>query len=125
MTPFDLVLLPFPFTDLSAAKQRPALVLAAFRPRRLPEHLVVAMVTSNLDGIAFPFDLLLKDWRPAGLPKPSLVRLSKLVTLERQLVRRKLGTLTTADQSAVRSHFRSLFQPLLAPAASRKPPGVV
>jgi hypothetical protein len=36
MTPFDLVLLAFPFTDLSTTKQRPGLILAVLQPKGLP-----------------------------------------------------------------------------------------
>src|SRR5262249_13295366 len=98
MTPFDFVLLPFPFTDLSTTKQRPCLILAALHPKGLAEHYIVAMITSQLTGFSFPGDTLLAKWREAGLPKPSMVRLAKVVTIERSLVRKKLGALQGADR---------------------------
>jgi len=113
MTPFDLVLLPFPFTDLRTTRQRPCVVLAAFQPKGLPKHYVVAMVTSNLSGLAFPGDAELGKWSEAGLPKPSLVRLAKVVTVESSLIRKKLGTLEAADRRAVRQQFRHVFSDLV------------
>jgi mRNA-degrading endonuclease toxin of MazEF toxin-antitoxin module len=109
----DLVLLPFPFTDLRSSKQRPCLILSALRPCGLPEHLVVAMITSQRTGLSFPGDTPVTAWQEAGLPLPSLVRLAKLVTVERSLVRRKLGTLDEADRHAVRRQFLQVFAELI------------
>jgi len=113
MTPFDLVLLPFPFTDLRTTRQRPCLILAAFQPRGLPEHYVVAMVTSNLSGLTFPGDTQLAKWSEAGLPKPSVARLAKVVTVERSLIRKKLGALQAADQKAIRMQFHRVFAAII------------
>ena len=63
MTPFDVVLVPFPFSDLSAAKRRPCLVLATVRPKGLSVHYIVAMMTSHLSGFRFPHDVVLADWK--------------------------------------------------------------
>src|ERR1700693_5954318 len=112
MTPFDLVLLPFPFTDLSTTKQRPCLILAVFQPKGLPEHYVVAMVTSRLDGAVFPGDTRFARWREAGLPKPSMARLAKVVTVERSLILKKLGTVHGSDRQVIRRQFRKVFAEL-------------
>jgi mRNA interferase MazF len=112
MTPFDLVLLPFPFTDLSTTKQRPCLILSVFQPKGLPEHYVVAMVTSRLDGAVFLGDTRFTTWREAGLrrawpcatmPKPGMARLAKVVTVERSLIRKKLGRVDNRDRQAISS----------------------
>jgi mRNA interferase MazF len=113
MTPFDIVLIPFPFADLSAAKQRPCLVLASIKPRGLHEHLVVAMMTSHVSGLRFPHDVVLAEWQKSGLPKPTLVRLAKVVTLDTTLVKRKFGRLFKADQQLVMTKVKELFLPVL------------
>ncbi|MFN0169736.1 MAG: type II toxin-antitoxin system PemK/MazF family toxin [Bryobacteraceae bacterium] len=123
MTPFSLVLLPFPFTDLSANKQRPCLVLVNFRPFGLGRHSIVAMVTSQLTGLTFPGDTQISAWVAAGLPK-SLVRLAKVVTVEESLIRKRLGQLQLADQMAIRVNFESLFAVMLGSrTGTRKLPG--
>jgi mRNA interferase MazF len=124
MTPFSLVLLPFPFTDLSANKQRPCLVLVNFCPAGLGRHCIVAMVTSQLTGLTFPGDTQISAWVAAGLPKPSLVRLAKVVTVEESLIRKRLGQLQPADQMTIRANFESLFAVMLGSRTrTRKLPG--
>jgi mRNA interferase MazF len=120
MTPFDLVLVPFPFTDLSSTKQRPCLVLSAIHPAGLPPHYIVAMVTSQIAGLSFPGDTVLSEWKAAGLPKPSLVRLAKLVTVESAVIRKKLGRLEPSDQRKVESNFGRLFAGLFSRIRTRR-----
>jgi mRNA interferase MazF len=113
MTLFDVVLLPFPFTDSSTTKQRPCLVLAAFHRSGFADLALVAMITSQMNGYTLPGDTQLTKWKEASLLKPSLVRLAKIVTIERSLVRKRLGRLATADQKAIRKQFRVLFADLV------------
>lgn len=110
ITPFDVVLVPFPFSDLSTNKRRPCLILARLAPKRLPQHFIVCMVTSQLEGIAFPQDHLLDDFAAAGLPKPALVRIAKLVTVEEPLLLKRLGKLAAIDREKVRNNVRELLQ---------------
>ncbi len=67
------------------------------------------MVTSRLDGIAFAQDHLLADYAAAGLPKPSLVRVAKLVTIEQSVVLKRLGALSERDRASIRSNVQKLF----------------
>ena len=92
----DIVLCDFPFTSGAASKARPALVLFD-----LPLDCVICRVTSAAPSR--PVDVVLNDWRGAGLLKPSVARLDRIVTLERTVVLRQLGVLSPHDLSAVRS----------------------
>lgn len=83
----DIVLLPFPFTDLSAAKKRPVLVLSD--EDGLGDFLVLA-ITSQA-GHAASLPLLQTDMRVGTLPKSSWVRTDKLFTLNRQLIVARFG----------------------------------
>ncbi|MEK7403765.1 MAG: type II toxin-antitoxin system PemK/MazF family toxin [Acidobacteriota bacterium] len=101
--PGDLVLLAFPFTSETGAKQRPALVLLDTGD----EDLLVARITGQYH--ATPFDVALSDWAAAGLMAPSSVRLHKMAAVEKRLVRRKLGHLQAPDWSQVRAALRQIF----------------
>ncbi len=105
---FDIVKVPFPFTDKTATKNRPALVLSsASRFNTTIGHSVMAMITSAAHT-PWPLDCPILDLESAGLPAPSLVRF-KLFTLDHRLVRAVLGQLSPSDQSAVRARLDQLF----------------
>lgn len=97
--PGDLVVVPFPFTDSTATKRRPALVLSNSEFNQANGHLVLVMITSAKHSI-WTGDVKLQDWRGAGLPQASVVRL-KLFTLDVRFVLRKLGRLSASDEGLV------------------------
>ncbi len=106
---FAVVRVPFPFTDRTAAKNRPALVLSdAVAFNRPAGHSVMAMITS-LANPPWPLDCPITDLESAGLPAPSKVRF-KLFTLDHRLVRGQLGTLSPADEQAVLTNLRKLLR---------------
>jgi len=97
---FDVVVVPFPFTDRATSKRRPALVLSdrqIFTAKA--GHSVLAMITSA-NNSDWPLDIVINDLDAAGLPSPSIVRM-KLFTLDNQLIIRKAGKLSLADQTDV------------------------
>ena len=97
---FDIVRVPFPFTDRLAHKHRPALVLSPAVLFNTPAgHSIMAMITSAQHS-PWPLDTPITDQVAAGLPAPSIVRF-KLFTLDHRLVRGTLGTLAPADQTRV------------------------
>ena len=97
---FDVVVVPFPFTDRTTTKRRPALVLSdAGVFNRRAGHSVLAMITSARHS-EWPLDADIIDLDSAGLPAPSVVRM-KLFTLADQLVIRQAGALAQPDQRVV------------------------
>ena len=105
---WQVVRVPFPFTDRLASKNRPALVLSDAAAFNAPAgHLVLAMITSA--GTApWPLDCAVQDLAGAGLPAPSVVR-CKLFTLDARLVRGGLGRLAPHDVQAVEHHLGRLL----------------
>jgi mRNA interferase MazF len=98
---WQVVRVPFPFTDRLAEKNRPALVLSDAAAFNAPSgHAVMAMITSERND-PWPLDCPIRDLDAAGLPAPSKVRF-KLFTLDRRLVRGVLGHLAADDQARVR-----------------------
>lgn len=93
--PGDLLLVVFPFTHGGQSKQRPALVIADTGD----PDVVVARVTTQVQNT--PFDVVLSDWKAAGLMAPSVARLHKIATLDKSLVQRPLGLLTSSDRVLV------------------------
>lgn len=109
MKPGDVVLVKFPFTHLLTTKKRPALVLqvASHSPRIRP--ITVAMITSRVEGMRLPGDVVLEDWGKSHLLHPSLVRLCKVATVDLDLIVKTMGALSAADLKCVRKSFGKLY----------------
>lgn len=95
---FDVVAVPFPFSDRPAVKRRPALVVSSAAFNQAHTQSILAMITSAPGR--WPSDVALHEWRKAGLHVPCRVRL-KLFTLDDALILRKLGRLSKRDGEAV------------------------
>ncbi len=96
--PFDVVIVPFPFTDRRASKRRPALALSSEAFSEESGHTVLAMITSA-DNPPWPMDVPI-DAASAGLKSPSKVRM-KLFTLDNRLILRKAGSLSARDRRSI------------------------
>lgn len=109
--PGDVLLVPFPFTDFSTLKRRPCVVLSSAAFNRSCPDVIVAAITSRLDGTPADDELILseRDVRLARLPKPSKVRAGKIVTLDQRLVRSRLGRLPAASVRRVRALVRRII----------------
>lgn len=83
----DIVLIPFPFSDLTGKKLRPALVLCSS-----PQDISVCFITTQFQW-KDKFDFEINPTKGNGLKKSSIVRISKFATLDKELVIGRLGTL--------------------------------
>ena len=97
---WDVVLVPFPFSERPGNKRRPALALSTRAFNRVG-HSVLAMITTAAHA-PWPGDTPLHDHRTAGLPSPCVVRL-KIFTLDNRLILRTIGRLGEADAAAVQT----------------------
>lgn len=106
---FDVVVVPFPFTDQDTDKRRPALVLSDFDNfNDSTESCVLAVITSA-NNPQWPLDTNIGSIQKAGLPAPSKVRM-KLFTLDSRLIIKKIGKLATKDQEAVKENVKKLLR---------------
>lgn len=100
----DIVLITFPFTDLSGSKFRPAVVLAA-----TTLDLTVCFITTQLQWQETT-DLPLLPTPLNGLRKQSLIRTSKIATLDKGLAKGLLGQLNPNELTALNIRLKILFQ---------------
>ncbi len=97
----DIVLVPFPFTDQSATKRRPAVVVSSRRYHAERPDLIIMAVTSQTRQAGALGEVQVKDWQAAGLIKPSAIK-PVITTVEQSLVIRRLGQLKEPDQVNLR-----------------------
>src|SRR5664279_2053175 len=100
----DIVLITFPFTDLSGSKLRPAVVLAD-----TSLDLTVCFITTQLQWQE-PTDVQLLPNSSNGLKKQSLIRTSKIATLDKTLAKGLLGILTNTELADLNNKLKTLFQ---------------
>ena len=86
----DIVVIPFPFSDLSGSKRRPALVVAA-----LPgEDGILCQITSKHKNDSLALSLKAADFASGGLPVDSFIRPNKIFTAGRNLILSVAGHIT-------------------------------
>jgi mRNA interferase MazF len=105
----EVLLLLFPFADATGARRRPALVLLDTGDA----DIVVARGTSQI--VRTVFDVERVEWQQAGVLLPSVVRVHKVATLEKRLVERRLGTLTSNDWAQVCARIQQLWAAIITP----------
>ncbi len=104
MTKGDLLLIKFPYTDLNGSKLRPAVVLSHTKL-----DVLVCFITSQTSWRE-PTDVLLTPTRKNGLKKLSLVRTSKIATIDKFLAKGLLGYLSVAEMNELNGKLKTLLQ---------------
>jgi len=99
----DIWVCRFPFTSGQGAKARPVLVILD-----LGMDCLVCRITSV--SHYEQLDYSPADWQRAGLDRPSTIRVTRLVTIEKTVLRSRLGRLSEADREAVRTLWNQKFR---------------
>jgi mRNA interferase MazF len=101
----DVVVIPFPFSDLSGNKRRPALVLAD-----LPgDDIILCQITSQQSWDTFAVSLTNNDFISGSLPLASNIRPSRIFTADKNIIIRKAGTVDPAISAKILQSLISLL----------------
>lgn len=100
----DIVLIPFPFTDLSGLKNRPALILIAGET-----DITLSFKTTQLKWEE-PIDVIIEPSLENGIKRTSIIRLCKIATLDKDLVLGKLGNLSKSEMATVNNNLIEIFK---------------
>ena len=99
----DIVLVPFPFTNLTGQKIRPALVLVVSE-----DDIIIAFITTKSHGMTY--EMSINPSYENGLKAQSFLRVNKLATVERELVLGRLGSLSSFELASLNSALKVMFQ---------------
>ncbi len=105
----DIVLVPFPFTDLSSAKQRPALVISKSDYNKKTEDIITCGITSNLQNADNSVLIDDNDLSEGTLRAKSRVKVGKIFTLKQSLVRKTVAKLKTTSFVTVKEELWKLI----------------
>ena len=103
---YDVVVVPFPFTDRDATKRRPALVVSDSNSLSIDKS-ILAMITSSSHQ-PWPLDVTIEDLSSTGLNSPSIIRM-KLFTLDNSLILQKIGKLSQQDAEEISFNLSQAF----------------
>jgi mRNA interferase MazF len=107
----SIVLVPFPFDDFSISKVRPALCLTSEIGKY--NHIIIAFISSKIPDDFLDSDVIIrkqsKDSISTGLSVDSVIRLHKIVTIPKSLIKRKLGTISKSIELEIREKIIHLF----------------
>jgi mRNA interferase MazF len=104
----DVILVPFPFTDQSTSKKRPAIVISSDIYNRSKPDLILIAVTSQVIAPLEFGEVLISDWSAAGLLKISAIK-PAIATVEQNLVIRVLGELQSPDIQALQGVLKQII----------------
>ncbi|MCB0279484.1 MAG: type II toxin-antitoxin system PemK/MazF family toxin [Calditrichaeota bacterium] len=105
---WDIILVPFPFTNLKVTKKRPALIVSPAE-FNMDQDYVIAFITSNVGAEYRHGDYHLKDWQSAQLPKASMLRM-KFATISKSIVVKRLGSISAGDQQNISKSLSEFFK---------------
>lgn len=94
----DVVVLPFPFSNLSASKRRPALVIT---PVQTYDDVILCMITSRDAKDASAIRLSRTDFDTGGLPRDSNIRPNRLFTADAGIILKTAGRVSTSKLDEV------------------------
>jgi len=104
---YDVVTVPFPFTDSSSVKNRPALVLSTEKYQDTSDHCILCMITSAKHSL-WSNDIEITNLKRAGLKTSSKIRF-KLFSLPLNLVVKRIGCLNDAESSKVEERMKDVI----------------
>lgn len=104
----DILLVPVPFTDLSARKQRPVIVISNDAYNRQTTDVVVVAMTSNPARVDYSFVITTSDLQQGQLNHPGTIRVDKLYTLSQTIVTKTFGRVTPQVLERIRNLLRDL-----------------
>ncbi|MDR3329491.1 MAG: type II toxin-antitoxin system PemK/MazF family toxin [Prevotellaceae bacterium] len=102
----DVVVIPFPFSDLSGSKRRPALALTDLQG----DDILLCQITSQCPHEAVAVPLLLSDFAAGSLPLSSYIRPTRIFTADKKLIIRKAGTISADLMNTVTCRIISMLK---------------
>jgi mRNA interferase MazF len=104
---FEIVIVPFPFSDIPRYKGRPAVVISDREYNKQYEQTMVCMITSGVT-IQWKDDIEISQMKPTGLPVTSYMR-PKIGTIDNNLIAKSIGNLSADDADKLKKKLKKLL----------------
>lgn len=107
----DIVFVPFPFTDLSAAKKRPALVISYDDFNKRNQDILICQITHNLNQRDHSILINNSNLEKGNLAVESLIKVSKIFTIDKTLIIQNIGKINSKTYSQVYKEICGITKP--------------
>jgi hypothetical protein len=104
----DIVLVPFPFSNQTTTKKRPAAVISSNLYSNISQDIIIMAITSRTEQTTGIGEGIIANWKTAGLLKPSTIK-PAISTIEGNLVLKRLGKLSLRDLASLDNVLRRLI----------------
>ena len=105
----EIVIVPFPFSDLSNIKQRPVLVLSKNTDNDNSEDVITCGITSMIKDSKYSVLIENTDLIEGDIPKPSRIKIDKLFTINQNIIKKKVARINKETFEEVKSEFFKLI----------------
>ena len=105
----DVVLLPFPFTDYTSSKQRPALIISSRDWNKTRDDVIVVAISSKIGRSKFEYVLNKREQKSGSLRVPSVVRLGNIYTVDKRLLRERIGSFGEKTVRSIQSGIHKII----------------
>jgi len=105
----DILIVPFPFSDLSNVRYRPVLVLSNNSDNLFSEDIITCGITSNLKDTRHSVLVDNSSLEEGDIPAKSRIKIDKLFTLEKNIVKKKIGRINKETFEKVKKEFYGLI----------------
>ena len=104
----EIVIIPFPFSDLSAIKQRPVLILSKDFDNQNTDDVLICGITSNLKESKHSILIENNNLSYGSIPRISRIKVDKLFTLSQSIITKKVGQVNKETFEKVKKEFFKL-----------------
>ncbi|MEK6757921.1 MAG: type II toxin-antitoxin system PemK/MazF family toxin [Nanoarchaeota archaeon] len=104
----EIVVVPFPFSDLSSIRQRPVLILSKNVDIKTSEDLITCGITSNIKNAPHSILIENKDLAKGNIPVKSRIKIDKIFTLDKDIIIKKVAQINKETLAKVKKEFIQL-----------------
>lgn len=104
----DILIVPFPFSDLTSVRQRPVIIVSKTEDNEKTDDVITCGITSNLKDSKYSILIDNEDLESGRIPKKSRIKVNKIFTLEKKIVKKKVGKVKISILDRVKEEFRGL-----------------
>jgi len=104
----EILIVPFPFSDLSSVRQRPVLLLSKNVDNEQSDDIITCGITSNLKNTGYSVVIDDASLEKGKIPKRSRIKVDKLFTLDKKIVKKSIARVNKETFEIVRNEFRKL-----------------